>query len=112
MENTPQRKAFLATFCLLDNLYSRFPYKNLGVVLGDMDPYIFKDGMSADPAAWADFSKYYEEAKESYSTEFDIAYYTSIRFLRVYEEEWDFPIPYAMKEFTPETYRKYLNEQN
>lgn len=112
MKNAPNRKAFLALYHLLDDLYSRYPYNNLGLICSDMDPYLFKGLLSADPAAWEDFSEYYEEAKSAYSTEFDIAYYTAIRFLRVYEEEWDYPIPYAMKEFTPEAYRKYLNAQN
>ena len=112
MENTPQRKAFLAMYHLLDSIYSRYPYRNLAVVLGDTNPYLFKGLMSADPAAWEDFKEYYEEATDAYSTEFDTAYYTAIRFLRVYEEEWDYPIPYAMEEFTPEAYQKYLNEQN
>ena len=112
MKTAPARKAFLALFHLLDDLYSCYPYNNLGLICSEMNPYLFKDSVSADPAAWEDFSKYYEEAKEVYSTEFDIGYYTSIRFLRVYEEEWDYPIPYAMKEFTPEAYRKYLNKQN
>lgn len=112
MKNTPKRKAFLAMYHLLDDIYPRYPYRNLAVVLGDTNPYLFKEGMSADPAAWEDFSQYYEEAKEAYSTDFDAAYYAAIRFLRVYEEEWDYPIPYAIKEFTPEVYRKYLNEQN
>ena len=112
MNTASERKAYLALFHLLDDLYSRYPYNNLALICSEMNPYLFQDNMSADPAAWEDFSKYYEEAKESYSTDFDIGYYTSIRFLRVYEEEWDYPIPYAMKEFTPEAYRKYLNEQN
>lgn len=70
-----------------------------------MNPYLFKDSLSADPAAWEDICEYYEEAKDAYSTEFDTAYYTALRFLRVHEEEWDYPIPCAMKEFTPEAYR-------
>lgn len=112
MKTTLAREAFLALYHLLDDLYSRYPYNNLGLICSEMNPYLFKDSLSADPAAWEDFREYYEEAKEAYSTEFDVAYYTALRFLRVYEEEWDYPIPYAMEEFTPEAYRKYLNEQN
>ena len=107
MEETTCRKAFMSMFYLLDSIYSRFPYNNLGVVLSDICPFTFKDSMSADPAAWQDFCEYYEEAKDGYSSEFEAAYYTAIRFLRVYEEEWGYPIPYAMKEFTIEKYREY-----
>ena len=111
MEKSHCRKAFLAMFYLLDSIYSQFPYNNLGVVLSDICPYTFKDSMSADPAAWQDFCEYYEEAKGTYSSEIEVGYYTSIRFLRVYEEEWDYPIPYAMEEFTLSTYGEYYHRQ-
>ena len=111
MENALQGKAFLAMYHLLDSIYSRHPYRNLAVVLGDINPYIFKDRMPADPAAWQDFCEYYEEAKGTYSSEIEVGYYTSIRFLRVYEEEWDYPIPYAMEEFTLSTYGEYYHRQ-
>ena len=111
MENALQGKAFLAMYHLLDSIYSRHPYHNLAVVLGDINPYIFKDRMPADPAAWQDFCEYYEEAKGTYSSEIEVGYYTSIRFLRVYEEEWDYPIPYAMEEFTLSTYGEYYHRQ-
>jgi len=111
MENALQGKAFLAMYHLLDSIYSRHPYRNLAVVLGDINPYIFKDRMPADPAAWQDFCEYYEEAKGAYSSEIEVGYYTSIRFLRVYEEEWDYPIPYAMEEFTLSTYGDHYHRQ-
>ena len=112
MEKTPCRKAFMAMYYLLDSVYSRFPYNNLGVVLSDICPFTFKDGMSADPAAWDDFCEYYKEAEGAYSSEIDVGYFTALRFLRVYEEEWDFPIPYAMEEFTSEKYREYYYKQD
>lgn len=99
-------------FHLLVSIYSRYPYNNLAVILGDINPYLFKDRMPADPAAWQDFYEYYEDAKVAYSSELETAYYTAIRFLRVYEEEWDYPIPYAMKEFTAEKYREYYYDHN
>ena len=111
MNKTPCRKAFLSMYYLLDSIYSRYPYKNLAVVLGDINPNLFKGSMSADPAAWQDFCEYYEEAKGTYNSEFEVGYYTAIRFLRVYEEEWDFPIPYAMEAFTTEKYREYYYKQ-
>lgn len=112
METTPCRKAFMAMYYLLDSVYSRFPYNNLGVVLSDICPFTFKDSMSADPAAWDDFCEYYKEAEGAYSSEIEAGYYTALRFLRVYEEEWDFPIPYAMEEFTNEKYREYYYKQD
>lgn len=112
MENSPCRKAFLAMYHLLDHIYSQNPYKNLAVVLSDVNPYLFKGSMSADPAAWEDFCEYYEQAKEAYSTEFDAAYYTALRFLRVYEDEWGYPIPYVMEAFTSAEYQDYWCEQN
>lgn len=112
MENTSCRKAFLAAYHFLDDLYSRFPYSNLGLICSEMNPYLFKDGMSADPAAWKDFCEYYEEAKNAYCSEFDTAYYTTLRFLRIYEDEWGYPIPYVLEAFTSDEYQKFLLELN
>ena len=112
MEKTPCGIAFLSMYELLQSTYSRYPYKNLAVVLGDINPYTFKDGMPADMAAWDDFCEYYKEAEGAYSSEIDVGYYTALRFLRVYEEEWGFPIPYAMEEFTNKKYREYYYKQD
>ncbi len=111
MNGTLQGKAFMAMYHLLNGIYSKFPYKNLAVVLSDTSPYIWADGMPADMASWEEFSEFYQEAKAAYSTEFDAAYYTCIRFLRQYEEEWDYPIPYAMEAFTREKYWEYYYEK-
>ena len=102
--NTSCRRAFLSMFYLLDSIYSRCPDNNLSVVLSDICPFTFKDSMSADPAAWEDFCEYYEEAQGACSSEFEAAYNAAIRFLRVYEEEWGYPIPYAMEEFATDKY--------
>lgn len=107
MDKSPCRKAFLAMFNLLDSIYSQYPYNNLGVVLSDICPYTFKDSMTADPAAWDDFCEYYKEAEAVNDSEFKTGYDTAIRFLRVYEDEWGYPIPYAMEAFTIEKYREY-----
>ena len=79
----------------------------LSVVLNVIFPFTFKDRMPADPASWDDFCEYYKEAEGGYSSEIEVGYYTALRFLRVYEEEWDFPIPYAMEKFTNAKYREY-----
>lgn len=107
MENTPRGKAFMAMYYLLDSVYSRMPSHNLAVVLGDICPFTFTDRMPADPAAWDDFCEYYKEAEAVNDSEFKTGYDTAIRFLRVYEDEWGYPIPYAMEAFTIEKYREY-----
>ncbi len=111
MNGTTQGKAFMAMYHLLDGVYSRFPYKNLAVVLSDTSPYIWADGMPADPAAWDDFCEFYNEARDAYSAEFDAAYYTCLRFLKQYDEEWGYPIPYAMEEFTRDKYWEFYYKQ-
>ena len=112
MENTPCGKAFMAMYELLDKIYWQKPDDNLSVVLSDICPFTFKGSMSADPAAWDDFGEYYKEAEAVCDSEFKTGYDTAIRFLRVYEEEWGYPIPYAMEEFTTEKYREYYFNYN
>ncbi len=109
MKGTLQGRAFMAMYDLLDGVYSQFPYKNLAVVLSDTSPYTWADGMPADLAAWDDYCEFYREMESAYSSEFDVAYYTCMKFLRQYEEEWDYPIPYAMEAFTREKYWEYYH---
>ncbi len=111
MNGTLQGKAFMAMYNLLDGVYSQFPYKNLAVVLSDTSPYTWEDGMPADLATWDDYCEFYREMENAYSSEFDAAYYTCMKFLRQYEEEWDYPIPYAMEAFTREKYWEYYYNQ-
>lgn len=111
MEQSPCGIAFLAMYHLLDSIYWSNPDDTLSVVLSDTCPYTFKDGMSADPAAWEDFSEYYKEATGAYNSEIEVGYNTALRFLCVYEEEWDFPIPRAIEAFTIEKYREYYCKQ-
>lgn len=99
-------------YYFLDSVYSRFPYNNLSAVLSDICLHTFKDSMSADPAAWQGCCEYYEKAQGAYSSEFEVGYYTEIRFLRVYEEERAYPIPYAMEKFTTKKYREYYFNHN
>ncbi len=110
-KDTLQGKAFLAMYSLLKSVYSTHPYGNLAVVMGDINPYIWKDCMSGDPASWDEFCEFFKDSKDAYSTEFDAAYYTCIKYLRQYEEEWDYPIPYAMEAFTREKYWEYYYNQ-
>ncbi len=108
-KDTVQYRIFISMYLLLNAIYRQQPEENLVVVLSDLNPYIWKDEMPADPATWDDICEFYEEVKSSSETEFDAAYYTCMKFLRQYEEEWDYPIPYAMEAFTREKYWEYYN---
>lgn len=112
MDNKLAQKAYMAMFRLLDNIYSRHPYGNLAIVLGDINPHIIEGSMSADPAAWEDFCECYHHAEDAYSTEFDTAYYASRQFLNMYDELWGYSIPYVMEEFTSAKYWEYYYNQN
>ncbi len=107
MKKTPQYRIFITMYNLLNKIYMQHPDENLIVVLNDLNPHIWTDRMPADPATWEDICDFYEEAKNTCDTEFDAAYYTCMKFLRQYEEEWDYPIPYAMEAFTREKYWEY-----
>lgn len=112
MDKMQAQKAYMAMFRLLDNIYSRRPYGNIAVVLGDINPHIFEDSISADSAAWEDFCDCYHNAEGAYSTEFDAAYYASRQFLKMYDEQWGYPIPYVFEEFTSTKYWEYYYDQN
>lgn len=111
--NQKSEKAYMAMYTLLNRIYSRHPYGNLAVVLGDLNPNTFADKVSADPAAWEDFCECYQNADGAYSTELDTAYYACKQFLQKYEDEWGYSIPYVLEEFRAEEYRAcYLANEN
>ena len=55
MEN---KVLFISLYRALDCLYDEEPNDELGNFLSGMNPYLFKDGESADPAIYAEFEEY------------------------------------------------------
>lgn len=52
-----KQEAYVAAFYYLDRIYDKEPDENLGDLLSSMNPFLFKDSQSADPAVWFDWLK-------------------------------------------------------
>ncbi len=51
-----KRQAYLATFYYLDRIYDETRDENLGNLLSSMNPFLFLNSLSADPAIWIDWT--------------------------------------------------------
>jgi hypothetical protein len=51
-----KRQAYLATFYYLDGIYDETRDENLGNLLSSMNPFLFLNSLSADPAIWIDWT--------------------------------------------------------
>lgn len=82
-------KAFVTLYRFLDNLYKKEQNDSLGTLLGDMNPDLFVNSISADPAVYEDF---YDCAKECYessrTSDARTAFLSSMKFLRMYHDEF------------------------
>lgn len=56
------REAYLAMFAFLDELHQRTKWDALGSLLSDLS--LLPDGTTADPAAWGDWLRCVEKARQ------------------------------------------------
>lgn len=100
------KKAFLALFHFIENEYFKTKNDSLGVMASSMNPHIFADGNSADPAYYSDFCVF---IKKYDSENVKSAYNASIDFLMFYHTEFEFQIKEYIDKLTLEEYSKYFN---
>ena len=100
------KKAFLALFHFIENEYFKTKNDSLGVMASSMNPHIFADGNSADPAYYSDFCAF---IKKYDSENVKSSYNASIDFLMFYHTEFEFQIKEYIDKLTLEEYSKYFN---
>ena len=101
------KKAYLAFFKLIDAQYDQSKNEGLAVLLGDMIPDLYSDGISADPACYEDFCACLLEQKD-YNEE--SAFNGAIAFLRKYCEQLGFNMLGIIENISFEKYQYFLNE--
>lgn len=101
------RKAYLALFNLLDSRFDKTKDGEVGRLLSGMNPYLFLDDTSADPACFEDFI----DCCASYTNDEILnAYNASVDFLKFYCEEFGFEITDTIKDISLEEYSDVLGE--
>ena len=83
-------QAYLAAFRYLDKLYDQEPDETLGDLLSSMNPYLFTDSSSADPATWFDWVKCIDSITKSDQISSNEAFQAMIYFLRFHEQEFGY----------------------
>jgi hypothetical protein len=90
--------SYKALFKILEIQYEKAKAAPLGVLLGDMNPDLFLEGISADPATYEDF---YDCIKDNYSSTYtaDVrtAFLAAMQFLRKYQEDFGFELRDVIK---------------
>lgn len=102
-----ENRAFIALYNIVDRFYKEDKNEFILVLADDMCPYIFADGMSADPAAYADFNDYLNfYCAQTNQKDVVSAHKASIRFLEMYRDEFDFKIDNYIEKLTFELYKE------
>jgi len=87
-----KKQAYLAVFYYLDKLYDEEPDEALGDLLSSMNPYLFSDSNSADPATWSDWVKCIDSiTKSDYVSQSD-TFRAMISFLQFHEREFGYAL--------------------
>lgn len=79
MDNKFSQYAFLTLFKLLDKAYDESKNRSLGSLLGSMNPDLFEESISADPAVYEDFCDCLkEECAKTYTADVRTAYLSAM----------------------------------
>lgn len=106
-------KAYAALFKTLKNMYDRHKSDSLAVLMGDMNPYLFSDGNSADPTVYEDFRDKVNECCENESeTNVKTAFLASMNFLKMYNNEFGLELSGIISEMKYGVYQESFNEQS
>lgn len=92
-----KKQAYLAVFYYLDKLYDEEPDEALGDLLSSMNPYLFKNSNSADPATWLDWVKCIDSMTKSDYVSQNEAFQAMISFLQFHEQEFGYALSHIEK---------------
>lgn len=111
MNTQYKKKAYNTLFIVLEELYEKTKNNSLGALLGSMDPNLFLESNSADPAAYEDFCECLNEClNNSLVANVKTAYHASVQFLNFYKNEFGYNFDYAEKFIDYEKYKELFNK--
>jgi len=93
------KKGFLAMFYFLEEMYFNDTSQgDLGALLGDLNPNLFSDGMSADIAAWRDWEGIFAQVNTNTFLNSQEVYQAVEKFLEMYQSQYGFNITRIIEE--------------
>jgi hypothetical protein len=104
---TLSEKAYLSMFYVIDAYYSVHSTDSVGSLLSDLSPFIFKDSISADPAAYDDFCDCFAKtAKGREVDDVDAGYQAAKLFLQFYNDEFGFELEDLIRDFSYDDFKR------
>lgn len=87
-----KEQAFRVAFHYLDKIYDENSDEALGDVLSEMNPYLFSDSYSADPAVWSDWATCISQITKNILVSPDEAYQAMILFVQFNQQEFGYDL--------------------
>ena len=105
--NNFEKQFYIALYNIIDKFYKNDKNEFIAELASEMCPYTFKDSISADSAVYEDFSDclhfcFAESENEDISTAFN----ASIRFLKMYRDEFGFEIDNYIEQLSIDLYKQ------
>jgi hypothetical protein len=100
------RQSYLAAFQILDEIFDDTKNEQLGNFLSGMNPYLFTDSISADPATWHEWVSCANKVQNGGVLTADNAFQTLISFLRFNEEQYGYRTNMILDEMQNPSYQK------
>lgn len=95
-----KEQAFMAAFKYLDKIYDLEPNETLGDLLSSMNPYLFTNSRSADPAIWTDWEMCINNITNSDDVTEVEAFQAMISFLNFNQQEFGYDLKNILKDIT------------
>jgi hypothetical protein len=96
-------RSYLAMFFMLDEYWDETKHDSLAAMLGSLNPFLFKDSISADPAAFQNWVDSVKKVTDEGVLTYDEAFQASLIFLKLYQIEFGFEVGGVIDELSAMT---------
>jgi hypothetical protein len=90
----------MAMFFMLDEYWDETRHDSLAAMLGSLNPFLFEDSISADPAAFQSWVDSVKKVTGEDVLTYDEAFQASLIFLKLYQIEFGFEIGWIIDELS------------
>ena len=100
------KQSLLVAYTLLDDIHDETHESSLRELLADMNPFIFTDRTSADPATWNEWVVCAEEIQKGDSMASDNVFSTLVSFLKFNEIQYGYDTHTIVNKLQSPSYRE------
>jgi hypothetical protein len=104
------KQALLAAYTILDDLYDKTKGESMAGLLSDMNPFVFKDRTSADPATWKEWITCAEKVQEGGALTEDNAFQALVSFLNFNEVQYGYNAIWILDSIQTLEYQRRWNQ--